>query len=204
MISTATAATSPLLGSPPMIHQPRKLSAVHDGDDGGDEHPGDPIGQPLDGGPWTPGRLGRGGTICAKAVCRRPPRRPAREQALLVDGGAVATASPGRLSTGTDSPVSIGLVDPTRRRQMTWPSTGTFSPGRTRTTSPTPHLIDGGPCARRRRRPCGPLWRPARAGCGRPRRPVPGPGPRRRKRPSSRKAMISAACRNTGPPPAIR
>jgi len=45
------------------------------------------------------------------------------------------TPSPGRFSTGFDSPVSIAsltLVAPS----ITTPSTGTFSPGRTRTRSP--------------------------------------------------------------------
>ena len=49
---------------------------------------------------------------------------------------APMTSSPGPLSTGIDSPVSIDwsrLEAPS----VTMPSTGTFSPGRTRTRSPT-------------------------------------------------------------------
>ena len=49
---------------------------------------------------------------------------------------APITLSPARLVTGTGSPVSIDsstALEPS----TTTPSTGTFSPGRTRSTSPT-------------------------------------------------------------------
>jgi hypothetical protein len=46
------------------------------------------------------------------------------------------TRSPARLSTGADSPVSIDSSTEDEP-STTVPSTGTFSPGRTRTRSPT-------------------------------------------------------------------
>ena len=55
---------------------------------------------------------------------------------------APVTGDPARLSTGSDSPVSIdsSTADAPER---TTPSTGTLSPGRTRKTSPRRTVLDG-------------------------------------------------------------
>jgi len=65
-------------------------------------------------------------------------RRPEQERAVAVHRGTDDLV-PGRFSTGIGSPVSIDSStsdSPSMRR----PSTGTRSPGRTRTRSPTAHL----------------------------------------------------------------
>jgi len=68
-------------------------------------------------------------TICASMLSS--PRRSARTTRLP----APITVSPTALATGTGSPVSIDS-SMEERPSTTVPSTGTFSPGRTRTRSP--------------------------------------------------------------------
>jgi len=73
-------------------------------------------------------------TICARTVSR--PTRVARKTKLpVVLIVAPITWSPGRFTTGIGSPVSIAssTAEPP---SVTRPSTGTFSPGRTRIRSP--------------------------------------------------------------------
>ena len=74
-------------------------------------------------------------TICASSVSL--PTRSARIVSVPVPAiVAPITRSPGRLSTGIDSPVTIDSST-AAPPSTTTPSTGTFSPGRTRSTSPT-------------------------------------------------------------------
>ena len=74
-------------------------------------------------------------TICASVVSRPTlVARKTNEPTLL--SVAPITVSPGPLSTGSDSPVSM-LSSRAERPSTNTPSTGTFSPGRTRTRSPT-------------------------------------------------------------------
>jgi hypothetical protein len=56
------------------------------------------------------------------------------------------TSSPGAFSTGRLSPVSM-LSSRAERPSTTTPSTGTFSPGRTRTRSPTRTASIGTSCS---------------------------------------------------------
>ncbi|MNV18330.1 hypothetical protein D3C71_1091520 [compost metagenome] len=73
-------------------------------------------------------------TICASMLSS--PRRSARTTRLPVPlSVAPITASPTAFATGTGSPVSIDS-SMEERPSTTVPSTGTFSPGRTRTRSP--------------------------------------------------------------------
>ena len=133
MISTATADTSPRVGSPAIVHQPKKVASAIP----------ITIGTKIAltrstrrcTGAFTACACSTSRAICASAVSL--PIAVARTLStpcwLIV---APATLSPTRLSTGTDSPVrsdSSTAEAPSR----TSPSTGTRSPGRTRTTSPT-------------------------------------------------------------------
>ena len=80
-------------------------------------------------------------TICASMVCA-PTRSERITSAPLVFSVAPISLSPGRLLTGSGSPVSIDsstALDPS----VTTPSTGTFSPGRTRSRSPTCTCVRG-------------------------------------------------------------
>ena len=73
--------------------------------------------------------------ICASAVSL-PTLVAVKRKAPVRFTVAPITRSPGPFSTGMDSPVSIdSSID--ERPSSTTPSTGTFSPGRTRTTSST-------------------------------------------------------------------
>ena len=76
--------------------------------------------------------------ICASAVSAPTlvARTTSRPPALTV---APATSAPGPTSTGTDSPVSR-LMSTAERPSSTMPSVATFSPGRTRKSSPTCEL----------------------------------------------------------------
>ncbi len=74
-------------------------------------------------------------TICASTVCE-PTRSERITSAPLVLSVAPISLSPARLVTGSGSPVSIDSST-ALLPSITTPSTGTFSPGRTRSASPT-------------------------------------------------------------------
>ena len=80
-------------------------------------------------------------SVCAPTFCERMTRLPWR---LSV---APISASPGRLSTGSGSPVSIDSST-ALAPSTTTPSTGTFSPGRTRSRSPMCTCASGMSCSR--------------------------------------------------------
>ena len=74
-------------------------------------------------------------TICARTVCA-PIRSERMTSAPLVLMVAPISLSPGLLVTGIGSPVSIDSSTALLPSSTT-PSTGTFSPGRMRSASPT-------------------------------------------------------------------
>ena len=74
-------------------------------------------------------------TICASMV-PEPTRSERIVRLPVVFSVAPMTLSPARLVTGSGSPVSIDSST-ALAPSTTTPSTGTFSPGRTRSTSPT-------------------------------------------------------------------
>ena len=74
-------------------------------------------------------------TICASIVCA-PTRSERMTNAPLVLSVAPISLSPGPLLTGSGSPVSMDSST-ALWPSITTPSTGTFSPGRTRRASPT-------------------------------------------------------------------
>ena len=81
-------------------------------------------------------RLSRPSARSAPAACRgRPSRRASRSCPVWLSVPPI-TLSPGSLATGIDSPVTIDSST-VERPSITSPSTGTFSPGRTRSRSPT-------------------------------------------------------------------
>ncbi len=133
MISTATAAVRPATGSPPSSHQPAKVSAaaaITAGTNTAEMRSASRWIWPLPAWACSTSR-----TICARAVSA--PTAVARTvSSPLALRVAPATRSPAVFSTGMLSPVSIDsstALSPS----TTSPSTGTFSPGRTRTRSPT-------------------------------------------------------------------
>jgi len=80
-------------------------------------------------------------TICDSMVCA-PTRSERITSAPLVLSVAPISLSPGRLLAGNGSPVSMDsstALDPS----TTTPSTGTFSPGLTRSRSPTCTCVSG-------------------------------------------------------------
>ena len=74
-------------------------------------------------------------TICASTVSRADRSRAHDERAARVHRPADHACRPARFATGIGSPVSIDSST-ALLPSMTTPSTGTFSPGRTRSTSP--------------------------------------------------------------------
>ena len=133
MISTATAAIRPPVASPTASHQTAKVAVATA------STTGTKMAATWSTSRCTGARLACAcstrRTICASAVSR--PTAVARTvSAPLVFIVAPATVAPGVFSTGIDSPVSIDSST-AEAPSMTTPSTGTFSPGRTRTRSPT-------------------------------------------------------------------
>ncbi len=74
-------------------------------------------------------------TICCSTVSLPTLVARMRKEPVLFSVAPI-TGSPGLRTTGSGSPVSM-LSSTADEPSMTTPSTGTFSPGRTRTTSPT-------------------------------------------------------------------
>ena len=142
MMSTETAAIRPKVkrGSGPQIDQATKASDG-DGDDGGHEPAGDLIGQPLD--------------RRAAALRLGDHLHDPREQRVAADLLGAHDERAGLVERAADdagrrlpwSPASTRRSPSTRRRRLrpstTSPSTGTFSPGRTRSRSPTPTWSSG-------------------------------------------------------------
>ena len=88
----------------------------------------------------------------ARAASRRPTRSARITKAPgAVDGAADDAGSPGIFSTGIGSPVTIDSSTALRPSRTT-PSTGTFSPGRTRSRSPTATSVERHVLFRARRR----------------------------------------------------
>ena len=136
MISTATALTSASArrGCGPQTLQPTNASS-RDEHDGRHEECRDAIRQPLNRRAASL-RLARpsGRSAPAASRCRPARREPAACRCVLIV--PPVTRDPGAFSTGIGSPVTIDSSI-ALRPSMTTPSTGTFSPGRTRQTSPT-------------------------------------------------------------------
>ena len=133
MMRTATAATRPALASPPTSHQPTKVPRAMRATAGtkmAEMRSARRCTGALE--PWASSTRR---TIWARAVSAPTAvaRRVSVPSALMV---APATLSPGFLSTGTDSPVSIDSST-AEAPSVTSPSTGIFSPGRTRSRFPT-------------------------------------------------------------------
>jgi hypothetical protein len=84
-------------------------------------------------------------TICDSTVCA-PTRSERITSAPLVFSVAPISLSPARLLTGIGSPVSIDSST-ALAPSVTVPSTGTFSPGRTRSRSPTCTWASGTSCS---------------------------------------------------------
>ena len=108
--------------------------------DDGDQHHrrheigGHPVGQPLDrrarrAAPWPPSRQ------CATASSRRRPSAPRITSEPFLFSVPPVSASPACFATGNGSPV---IIDSSTDElpSSTTPSTGTLSPGRTRSRSP--------------------------------------------------------------------
>ena len=129
MISTATAASRPAPGSPAKSDPAGEGEQRHHQDDR-NEHPRDPVGQALHRGLRALRLLDQAHDLRQRGVGAHR-GGPHGEHALGLTVAA-ATSSPGPLSTGTDSPVSIDSST-AEVPSTTTPSTGTFSPGRTRT-----------------------------------------------------------------------
>ena len=79
---------------------------------------------------------------CGRAACRRRRGVASTTRLPLPFSVAPVTGSPAAFSTGTGSPVSIDSSTD-ERPSTTVPSTGTFSPGRTRSRSPTATAASG-------------------------------------------------------------
>jgi len=120
-------------------------------------------------------------TICASAVSL-PTREALKVKVPVVLSVPPMTSSPASLRTGIGSPVSIDSST-AEAPSTTTPSTGTFSPGRTRTRSPTATAAMGTSvstpsrttlavrgCRPMSLRTASPVWPLARASSRRPRR----------------------------------
>ncbi len=118
-------------GEPAAGDQPHDEGAHGQGDDDGDEHPGDAVGEALDCGLAVLGVLDQRhlGQLGVGADPGRLHDQPAA-------GGAPVTVSPAVTSTGTDSPVSM-LASTAEAPSTTTPSAAIFSPGRVTNRSPT-------------------------------------------------------------------
>ena len=135
MMSTATALTIAYArrGSGPTNHQVANvINAMHD--DRGNEPRGNVIGQALQRRAAAL-RLRDQRDDLRRAGCRRPHALRSTTTAPVWLSVAPTTRSPGPLSTGRGSPVSMDSSKVERPSSIR-PSTGTFSPGRTRTRSP--------------------------------------------------------------------
>ncbi|CFE47818.1 Uncharacterised protein [Mycobacterium tuberculosis] len=133
MISTATAAVIPATGLAAISVHPAKVATATPMTAG--TNTAETRSASRCTGALSPCACSTSRTICASAVSAptavaRTVNSPSR---LTV---APATRSPAVFSTGTDSPVSIDSST-AARPSVTSPSTGIFSPGRTRTRSPT-------------------------------------------------------------------
>jgi len=100
----------------------------------GTNHADTPIGEALHGCAAGAVPLRRSATIRASSVSR-PTCSARMTNAVVPLSVPPMTASPGALPTGSDSPVTIDSST-LPRPSSTTPSTGIFSPGRTRSRSP--------------------------------------------------------------------
>ena len=133
MMRTATAATRPAVGLPAKSHQAAKVAAAIPrtaGTKTAEIRSARRCTGALE--PWASATRR---TIWASAVSA-PTALARMVRTPFVFTVAPATFAPSALSTGADSPVSIDSST-AEKPETTTPSTGTFSPGRTRTRSPT-------------------------------------------------------------------
>ena len=137
MISTATAFTSACAsrGSGPKPAQTRKVSG-RDHHHGRHEPGRHPVGQALDRRAAALGLGDQRDDPREQRLARRPARRASARRAGAVHGCRPSRDRPARFSTGIGSPVSIDSSTALSPSSTT-PSTGSFSPGRTRRRSPT-------------------------------------------------------------------
>ena len=180
MISTATAAlTASSDAAPAPEPEPERRHRQPDHDR--DEHPGDPVGQPLRRG-LAALRARRPAGPSGPAGCPSPPgwRAPPADPPTLTQ--PPVTGVPGPNLDRAASPV-ISAVSTAELPSATTPSAAIRSPGRTTNRVAHAQLRGSGPGPRRRhaapRRP----WRPGRAARAAPRRPGAWTGPRRTGRP---------------------